>query len=530
MRFEPDLKTITYVWVDALCVNQTNYERRKATIHQMSTIYERATYILAVPDLHKQHLTNVLTASAVVMDKLEGYRKDIYHLIQGNTAKLIQLDNEFLDKIDVPKDQVLRQLVTKYNHWFTDELSRHPEHPYNFEAEIVGEELNYISQDDSPINHQRCQDATTGESQTQTDRYASFERLFDEIKVEKRWNVRSAWHGKKYSNGYPMLPWKNYVFRRNNDIAQAMSLLNDLIKDWASRVWVISEYHMAKKKNNLKYWFIGLSDELAGLPFFTFDFGGSAILNDVETRSINREFHEKMIKQLDEKTFFEKILDSKASKNEDRFYAILPQSKYKDKINQVGEWKIDTMTSVRLQLFKFMDTKDKLVLLFMIGYTYYYGSKSIFPTFATSTIEYFSVDFEKSYPPNFDLSNQSTITIHHRVHDDSQMYYYLQLTPKKYYVARKIDHKSSGRSANIQKEIICNHFQLNEHNLEIDTVRIPFYDVNDESHLAGPYNIYLFGSFSENIWIYSFYNHLDFPSMLWDYYDNDDLFTVFNIY
>ncbi|ORZ07334.1 hypothetical protein BCR42DRAFT_442679 [Absidia repens] len=43
MMKEPDLKSIKYVWVDAICVDQTNYERRKATIHQMSNIYERAT-------------------------------------------------------------------------------------------------------------------------------------------------------------------------------------------------------------------------------------------------------------------------------------------------------------------------------------------------------------------------------------------------------------------------------------------------------------------------------------------------------
>ncbi|ORZ07330.1 hypothetical protein BCR42DRAFT_152521 [Absidia repens] len=59
MTFEPDMESIQYLWVDAICVDQTNYERRKATIHRMSEIYEKATYILAVPDLHKQHLMNV---------------------------------------------------------------------------------------------------------------------------------------------------------------------------------------------------------------------------------------------------------------------------------------------------------------------------------------------------------------------------------------------------------------------------------------------------------------------------------------
>ncbi|ORZ07403.1 hypothetical protein BCR42DRAFT_153133 [Absidia repens] len=71
MTREPDLKSIDYVWVDAICVDQNNYERRKATIHQMSTIYEKAKYILAVPDLHLQHLINVSQANNEIQQHLK---------------------------------------------------------------------------------------------------------------------------------------------------------------------------------------------------------------------------------------------------------------------------------------------------------------------------------------------------------------------------------------------------------------------------------------------------------------------------
>ncbi|ORZ07394.1 hypothetical protein BCR42DRAFT_153105 [Absidia repens] len=128
MTMEPNLKSIKYVWVDALCVDQTNYERRKATIHQMTNIYEKATYILAVPDLHKQHLKNVSETNADIMNNLFRYSKYIYYLIQGNTEKLRQLDSEFLDLFNVPKDPMLRRMLTEYTDCFTYGFTKNTDH------------------------------------------------------------------------------------------------------------------------------------------------------------------------------------------------------------------------------------------------------------------------------------------------------------------------------------------------------------------------------------------------------------------
>ncbi|ORZ15383.1 hypothetical protein BCR42DRAFT_416965, partial [Absidia repens] len=64
---DTDLRHMNYVWVDAICVNQSNYEQRKATIHQMSNIYKRANYILAVPDLHAAYLKDTVTKNKDIM-------------------------------------------------------------------------------------------------------------------------------------------------------------------------------------------------------------------------------------------------------------------------------------------------------------------------------------------------------------------------------------------------------------------------------------------------------------------------------
>ncbi|ORZ07371.1 hypothetical protein BCR42DRAFT_152725 [Absidia repens] len=252
MMEEPDLKSIKYVWVDAICVDQTNYERRKATIHQISNIYEHATYILAVPDLHKQHLINVSKANFNIINKLLKYDRYLYYLIHGNIDKLVQLDKTFLDEIEVPNDQVLRQLVTKYSLRFMDAHNTNLTRDPTFEAELAVEELYNISR---------------------TSLYTTFKGLFcrsNRLDLKETWKSRAIWYGKKDKYGFLILPWKSYVVKRSRDVAQAMEFLNDLIKDWSSRVWVISEYHIAKKKNNLKYCFMALFQDYGWerKPFF----------------------------------------------------------------------------------------------------------------------------------------------------------------------------------------------------------------------------------------------------------------------
>ncbi|CAO3637790.1 unnamed protein product [Cunninghamella blakesleeana] len=55
--YEPDLCDIEYLWVDAISVDQQNHTRKKETILKMNQIYQKATYILTVPDLHWRSLS-----------------------------------------------------------------------------------------------------------------------------------------------------------------------------------------------------------------------------------------------------------------------------------------------------------------------------------------------------------------------------------------------------------------------------------------------------------------------------------------
>ncbi|CAO3593797.1 unnamed protein product [Absidia cylindrospora] len=224
------------------------------------------------------------------------------------------------------------------------------------------------------------------------------------------------------------------------------------------------------------------------------------------------------------------MLDSKASKTEDRFYAILPHTKYKDKINQVAHWELNTLLSVKLKLFEIMDTKDKLTLLFL-GQIY---GQTILPTFATPTIP---SDRMKQhileYPLNFDLT-KPTITLHVHAHH-SRLFYYIQLIPQKYSVLPKHYRELILRPViDDLKESVGNQFQLDNHNLVFDMVRLSYFDENalespaemESSHL---FTMCLIGSFVENKWFVS----IGYPTIKieeWDHHDNDDHGIVFNLY
>ncbi|ORZ07405.1 hypothetical protein BCR42DRAFT_153153 [Absidia repens] len=120
MACDPDLCSIQYVWVDAICVDQVNHERRKATIYQMSNIYEHAAYILAVPDLHSTYLRNAMLKNEDIMNCSRHYSEYLYHLIHGNYENLAAIDESFLDDCGTPKDTSLRELLTKKTGHFAE--------------------------------------------------------------------------------------------------------------------------------------------------------------------------------------------------------------------------------------------------------------------------------------------------------------------------------------------------------------------------------------------------------------------------
>ncbi|ORZ07365.1 hypothetical protein BCR42DRAFT_397282 [Absidia repens] len=545
---EPDLKSIKYVWVDAICVDQTNYERRKATIQQMSNIYEKATYILAVPDLHREHLRSISTENYKIFYLCQEYCDYIYHLIQGNTHQLVKMDNEFLDKTEVPKDRILRQLLAKCTTYLADGFTswqqnvydiEHPEDALDILCEIYQASLLTSSHENLDFIKIKLRNTRMSMHPMNTSllHYDNVANIILEEPV-RRW----------MKIGKSDKTWTHELIKRKNVIQQIMKFLEDLIKDWSNRVWVISEYHIAKKKNNLKYCFIHLlNHKTFGLPFFHFDFTNPAFSAIVQNASfiypkplhdpnpVQLLFHRLIIKQLNTQTFFEMMLKSKASKNKDRFYAILPQSKYKDKLHQVDSWEINTMMSVKLKLFEIMDTKDKWTLFFLSGHRHSSNSYEVVPTFVASNIYWEKIyKFVDDQPCNFDISDESCAIQLCRTKNSSM--YYIQLTPKEYYVQKQKLHNSEYLSDAYQhKKMLYNHLQLDKHSL-LDIVFLPQYDIKSiASDIRERYTIYngvaLIGSFIENKWTLCdvYWNSSIYEYECSHYYNKDNT-THFNIY
>ncbi|CAO3637838.1 unnamed protein product [Cunninghamella blakesleeana] len=328
IKNEPDLKEIPYLWVDAISVDQKHHARKKETILKMNQVYKRATYILAIPDLHRYYLMKN-TANKNIMD-----------------------------------------LISKYKNVIYDSLS------------IIN-------------NHYHSSSSSSSITTT------SIITNENENKIKEKEEI-------------------NY-----EELMKVYQFLAYLIEDWSNRAWVISEYHIAKKKQKvdgkpLKYMFISLLsaiDASDNKRFFSYFFKDEDD-NDQQVRQeqeklfkknnelkyIDVDDHASFIQflktRLTQRSHLDMILNSSATRNEDRFNAILPSwDRYHYLIknrNTISEWSISDMTSVRLKLYDFIDDNnnidglwDKATLLYACLQTNLHAV--ILPSFAS----YYDVKFLK---------------------------------------------------------------------------------------------------------------------------------------
>ncbi|CAO3653753.1 unnamed protein product [Cunninghamella echinulata] len=321
IQMDPDLKEIRYLWIDAISVDQQNHEKKKETILKMTEIYKKATYILAVPDLHFSYLE--VNPSNVDALRMVIRHKEIIH-------------RNILNYNNVNKPTNKNGIIIKKN-----AIKRKGQ-------EFLKYIVNYFHQPQS----------------TNTD---------DEMKA-------------------------------------AYKFLTFLVNDWSDRAWVVSEYQIAKEKcekhgTPLKYIFLSLLLPESDLPFLSFSFGHEQFTNlsiHIETDPGYVDSNEKFINfirtRFTQRQHLDMILNSKATKNEDRFHAILPSwtklnhvIKNKDTISS---WNITDMISVRLKLYELMDDLwDKARLL--NACTMSISNLPILPSYASKYNEVHLTIYEK---------------------------------------------------------------------------------------------------------------------------------------
>ncbi|ORZ06418.1 hypothetical protein BCR42DRAFT_427114 [Absidia repens] len=212
------------------------------------------------------------------------------------------------------------------------------------------------------------------------------------------------------------------------------------------------------------------------------------------------------------------------------------------------------MLSVKLKLFEFISTKDKLVLLFMSGNWGTTNIGSMLPTFATSTITSNTKGlnfklFKDNAPYNFDMLKEPAVTFHPPIIDKKKKnnfdhchdLYCLHLKPKEYYKSVNADRNWYGDDLLLNIEIlkrldIIQEYTTKDNLATLDAIYIGLYekDIMEPISMSGccqDYYIILVGSLIKNKWILC-------PCVLgtspyyrggWTYHLNSDG-HVFNIY
>ncbi|CAO3651557.1 unnamed protein product [Cunninghamella blakesleeana] len=299
INHEPDLKDIPYLWIDAISIDQQNHARKKETILKMNQIYKKASYILAVPDLHKWHLLDN-TANKEMINLIKKYRDIIHHDIYNNA------------------------------------------HPFKLTSSNIEDLAKHTN-----IDHHYY--------------YSAIKNLIQKKRINENEELSKEMNEAELKKVYQFLAY--------------------LIFDWSNRAWVISEHQIAKQKYKqhgtlLKYIFISLlstNGSFSSIPFFSYTFanqnhGNSDMNNGQYLHYTVVDNSNKFIRFLEltftERPYLDMLLRSNASRNEDRFYAILPSwNKYNYLIehkNTISNWKITDMVSVRLKLYEIMDDADDL--------------------------------------------------------------------------------------------------------------------------------------------------------------------------
>lgn len=159
-----------------------------------------------------------------------------------------------------------------------------------------------------------------------------------------------------------------------NKINYILNWIIYIINDWRNRTWVVSERIIGMKNKLIVYSLLlncninlDTIPDLNNVPFFT---------NCLFTEYFILD----MVKK--EETIFTMILNSNASKHEDRFFAILPHTKYSYYIGDVNSWKISDMTDVILKLLEIIDLDDKIT--YLLNYPIFF-SDNFLPSFATTS-------------------------------------------------------------------------------------------------------------------------------------------------
>ncbi|CAO3637174.1 unnamed protein product [Cunninghamella blakesleeana] len=342
IKYEPDLKHIPYLWIDAISVDQQNKERKKETILKMNQIYKNATYILAVPDLHMEYLMKN-TANKEKLELIDRYKYSIYDELftirHSPTISITEDMNSSVIDSDISQP-------TKNNH-------------YSFIQKLTSKKI-IKKNEELKLENKEMREGELKQKKNELKRVYQFLAYLVDDWSNRSW-VISEYHiaKEKYKkHGTPL----KYIFR--SLLIKYKYFFSYHFDDGDQQQRQYSKDNKTTNKSNKRLNY-----------------------TDVDGPKTFNQFVKERFMQ---RTHLEMILSSNTARNEDRFNAILPSwDKYNGVIknrNTISEWNITGMTAVRLKLYEIMNDGDlweKAKLLYTSFQPYSNSYKVIFPTYAS---------------------------------------------------------------------------------------------------------------------------------------------------
>ncbi|CAO3651561.1 unnamed protein product [Cunninghamella blakesleeana] len=326
INHEPDLKDIPYLWIDAISVDQQNHARKKDTILKMNQIYKKASYILAVPDLHEGYLRKN-TANYEILKLIWKYKNRIRHDI-FSTVHLSTVDDNII------------------------------EHP----TQHTNNDCHYSEQNST---HEKI--INENEELRNEFKEIVFKKESEELKKVYQFLA------------YLVYDWSNRAWVISEyQIAKEKYKQNGTLLKYIF-ISLLSYDYVSFNFPFFSYTFTGQNKENSNMI-------GCQYLHYAEITNSNK-FIRFLELRFTERPHMDMMIKSNANRNEDRFYAILSSwNKCKHLVknkNTISNWKINDMVSIKLKLYEIMnddgDLWDKARLLL---YSSFRIGKPILPSFA----------------------------------------------------------------------------------------------------------------------------------------------------
>ncbi|KAI9303433.1 hypothetical protein BJ944DRAFT_268425 [Cunninghamella echinulata] len=333
IRKEPDLKNIPYLWIDAISIDQQNEHHLKSALYHMATIYKRAAYLLAVPDLHleclKINIANQLSIDLIMKNNqliYESLQRYFHHSSLLKKKGVTKMINSFY-KIAASKDEL--KLAYDFLQYLLDDWSHRT---------WIISEYHIGKSKETPMKF-------------------IFIMLLHNLYSQKPFPFFS------YSFCHPS----------SSPPPSSTALLIPASSTTTSSLSSSSSSSITSTSQNLIVDHPSIDKLLTSVPSNNNNNYNNNNNNNATTTIGNKKltYESKFIHSFEyvllQRHYLDMILNSNTTKNEDRFYAILPiWHKYKhilkDK-NTIAKWNITDMISVRLKLYEFMDLWDKARLL-----------------------------------------------------------------------------------------------------------------------------------------------------------------------